>query len=99
MRAHKSLARWSLFGLMCVIVIVIDLPIITLILNSFRSTAQILSSSTILPTNPSLVNFIYVSQRTSFFQYLRNSLIMAGGGMLVSIAAATLAGYALSRFR
>src|SRR5262245_27234341 len=99
MRRHKALARWGLFGLMCVVVIVIDLPIITLILNSFRSTAQILSTTTIIPTSPSLVNYAYVSQRTSFFQYLRNSLIMAGGGMVVSIAAATLAGYALSRFR
>jgi ABC-type glycerol-3-phosphate transport system permease component len=99
MRRHKALARWGLFGLMCVVVIVIDLPIITLILNSFRSTAQILSTTTIIPTSPSLVNYAYVSQRTLFFQYLRNSLIMAGGGMAVSIVAATLAGYALSRFR
>jgi ABC-type glycerol-3-phosphate transport system permease component len=99
MRAHKSLARWGLFGLMCAIVVVIDLPIITLILNSFRSTEQILSSTTIIPTHPSLVNYAYVAQRTSFFLYLRNSAIMAGGGMVASIVAATLAGYALSRFR
>jgi ABC-type glycerol-3-phosphate transport system permease component len=99
MRAHKSLARWGLFGLMCAIVVVIDLPIITLILNSFRSTEQILSSTTVIPTHPSLVNYAYVAQRTSFFLYLRNSAIMAGGGMVASIVAATLAGYALSRFR
>ncbi len=98
MRRRKSLTRWALFALTCIVVIVVDLPIITLILNSFRSTAQILSSSNVIPTNPSLVNYLYVVERTKFFQYLRNSLIMAGGGMAVSIAAAVLAGYALSRF-
>jgi multiple sugar transport system permease protein len=99
MQTRKPLVRWSLFGLMCVLVIVIDLPIITMILNSFRSTEEILSSSTILPQAPSLVNYIYVSERTSFWRYLINSLSMAGGGMALSIVAATLAGYVLSRFR
>ncbi|HLH74243.1 MAG TPA: carbohydrate ABC transporter permease [Chloroflexota bacterium] len=97
--APKSRARVGLFGLMCVIVVICDLPIITLILNSFRSTEQILSATTIIPTQPSLVNYTYVVRRTSFFLYLRNSGIMAGGGMVASIVAATLAGYALSRFR
>lgn len=99
MRAHPSLARWGRFGLMCAVVVAIDLPIITLILNSFRSTAQILASTTIIPAHPSLVNYAYVLQRTSFFLYLRNSVIVAGGGMALSILAATLAGYALARFR
>jgi ABC-type glycerol-3-phosphate transport system permease component len=99
MHTHKALARWSLFGFMCLLVLVIDLPIVTLVLNSFRSTAEILSSSNIIPAAPTLVNFEYVAQRTSFFRYLLNSLVMAGGGMAVSIAVATLAGYALSRFR
>ncbi len=99
MQTHKPLVRWSLFGLTCLLVLVIDMPIISLILNSFRSTSEILSSSSLLPQAPSLVNYVYVAQRTSFFQYLLNSLIMAGGGMALSIAAATLAGYVLSRFR
>jgi len=99
MQTHKPLVRWSLFGLMCLLVIAIDMPIISLILNSFRSTAEILSSSSLIPEAPSLVNYVYVAERTSFFQYLLNSLIMAGGGMALSILAATLAGYVLSRFR
>lgn len=99
MQTHKPLVRWSLFALMALLVIVIDMPIISLILNSFRSTSEILSSTSLVPEAPSLVNYIYVAERTSFFQYLLNSLIMAGGGMALSILAATLAGYVLSRFR
>jgi ABC-type sugar transport system permease subunit len=94
-----EVARRGLFAFMCLLVLVVDLPVVTLVLNSFRSTNEILSSSSIIPAAPSLVNFEYVAQRTSFFRYLLNSLIMAGGGMALSIAVATLAGYALSRFR
>jgi ABC-type glycerol-3-phosphate transport system permease component len=95
----KPVARWSLFALACLLVIVINMPIISLILNSFRSTQEILSSTSLIPASPSLVNYSYVAERTSFFRYLLNSLIMAGGGMALSIVAATLAGYVLSRFR
>jgi ABC-type glycerol-3-phosphate transport system permease component len=99
MQTNKPLVRWSLFGLACLLVLIIDMPIISLILNSFRSTSEILSSTSLIPQAPSLVNYVYVAQRTSFFQYLLNSLLMAGGGMALSILAATLAGYVLSRFR
>jgi ABC-type glycerol-3-phosphate transport system permease component len=98
MRTRKTLARRGLFAFMCLLVLVVDLPVVTLVLNSFRSTNEILSSSSIIPAAPSLVNFEYVAQRTSFFRYLLNSLIMAGGGMAVSIAVATLAGYAPHAF-
>ncbi len=95
---RRLLKRWGLFALMVVLVIVVDLPIITLILNSFRSTSEILSTRSFWPEAPTLENYAFVTQRTSFFQWLLNSLIMAGGGMALSILAATLAGYALSRF-
>jgi ABC-type glycerol-3-phosphate transport system permease component len=95
---RRLLSRWGLFVVMVALVIVIDMPIITLILNSFRSTSEILSTRSFWPEAPTLENYFFVTQRTSFFQYLLNSLIMAGGGMALSIVAATFAGYALSRF-
>ena len=98
MLTHKPLFRWSLFVIAALLVVVVDMPIITLILNSFRSTAEIMSSTSLIPEAPSLVNYAYVAERTSFFQYLFNSFLMAGGGMALSIVAATLAGYVLSRF-
>lgn len=96
---RRLLKRWGLFALMVVLVIVVDMPIISLILNSFRTNSEILSSRSFLPEAPTLDNYAFVTQRTSFFQWLFNSLIMAGGGMALSIMAATLAGYVLSRFR
>jgi ABC-type glycerol-3-phosphate transport system permease component len=89
----------QLFGAMCVLVAGVNLPILTMMLNSLRTTEDILSARTIVPENPSLVNYIYVTERTQFWGYFFNSMVVAGGGMALSITAATLAGYALSRFR
>jgi len=91
--------RWSLFVLMSVIVLVVNLPIISMVLNSFRTTDDILAATTLIPTAPTLVNYRYVTERTAFWQYFVNSLTVAGGGMIVSILAATVAGYSLSRYR
>ncbi len=91
--------KWHLSALMLVIVIVVNLPIILMILNSFRSTEEILSSGSILPESPSLDNFRYLTERTSFWTYFTNSIVIAIGGTAVTIVLAGLAGYALSRYR
>src|SRR4051794_10539287 len=99
MQKNKQSKRWGLFVLLCMIVLVINLPIIMMILNSLRTTNEILTEKSLIPSSPSLANYAYVSARTNFWQYFGNSLFVAGGGALLSIIAATFAGYALSRFR
>lgn len=84
---------------MLVIVIIVNLPIILMVLNSFRSTEEILSSDSIFPESPSLANFEYLSERTPFWTYFGNSIVIAVAGTAVTIVLAGLAGYALSRFR
>ncbi len=98
-KRRKQLRRWGLFAATLAIALVINLPVITMILNSFRTTEEILTSSTIVPTNPSLVNYNYVSLNTSFWSYFANSIFVVGSATLLVIMAAALAGYALSRFR
>jgi ABC-type glycerol-3-phosphate transport system permease component len=99
MRRRKAFRRWGKFALLCVVVFVINLPIISVVANAFRSTSDILASTSLIPENPSLDNFVSVLSRTSFPQWLVNSFFMAAAATLLSILAATLAGYALSRFR
>lgn len=96
---RRERRKWHLSALMLVIVVVVNLPIILMVLNSFRSTEEILSSDSIFPERPSLDNFQYLSERTSFWTYFTNSIVIAIGGTAVTIVLAGLAGYALSRFR
>jgi len=97
-RARRRQGR-ILFCLMTVIVIVINFPIITMVLNSFRTTDQILSSASLVPESFSLVNFEFLTNRTSYWRYFANSMLVSGVNTAIGIAAAALAGYAISRYR
>lgn len=96
---RRRLTRWGLFFLTLAIVIFVNLPIITMALNSLRTTQEIMSERSLLPKNPSLINYVYVSNRTQFWTFFRNSLVVALTGTAICMAAASLAGYALSRYR
>jgi ABC-type glycerol-3-phosphate transport system permease component len=91
--------KWFLllFGLM--IVFIVDFPILTVALNSFRTTETIISSHNILPTAPTLANYFYINTRTHFWMFLLNSGIVALSSSLLGIVLAALAGFAMSRFR
>jgi ABC-type glycerol-3-phosphate transport system permease component len=97
-RALRTRNRWLLFVLMTVIVVLVNLPIITMILNSFKTTNVILTQPGIIPREPTLVNYTYLATRTNFPRFFLNSFIVAGTGTLICIVAATLGGYVLSRF-
>ncbi len=91
--------RWVWFVGMLGVVLVVNAPIITLVLNSLRTTDQILTETSLLPAHPSLVNYQYLSFRTSFWSFFRNSMVVAATATALTIVGASLAGYALSRYR
>jgi ABC-type glycerol-3-phosphate transport system permease component len=92
-------SKWLLLGIGLVIVFVVNFPVLTVALNSFRTTENILSSQNILPTEPTLANYIYINSRTQFWTFLLNSGVVALGSTGLGIVLAALAGFALSRFR
>jgi ABC-type glycerol-3-phosphate transport system permease component len=93
------LRRWTRFIVLTLIVLVVNLPIILVVLNSFQTTDELVGTRAIIPPHPTLANYTYLAARTSFLTFLANSFIVSGGAMLGSLIAAALAGYALSRFR
>ena len=92
-------SKWLLLGVGLVIVFVVNFPVLTVVLNSFRTTENILSSQNILPTEPTLANYFYINSRTHFWTFLLNSGVVALGSTGLGILLAALAGFALSRFR
>jgi ABC-type glycerol-3-phosphate transport system permease component len=91
--------QWHLTAVMTFVVLLINVPIIMMILNSFQTTVDIRNSKSLFPLNPTLANYVFLGSSTPFFTYLRNSVITALGASALSLVAAVLAGYALSRFR
>ena len=95
----QSNRKWLLLLVGLAIIFIVDFPILTVALNSFRTTENILSSHSILPAQPTLANYAYVSTRTHFWAFLINSAIVASPSTALGIVLAALAGFALSRFR
>ena len=90
--------RWTLFALLAAIALLINLPVILMVLNSFQTTEQLMSARNLIPREPTLANYVYLNTRTSFWTYLSNSMIISLGSTVASAALAALAGYALSRY-
>ncbi len=93
-----TIRKWLLTLLMLLLVLILDYPIFAIFLNGFRSTAEILSTTSIIPQHATLDNFAYLSARTNFWGFFISSLIVAGLGTVVSIICAGAAGYTLSRY-
>ncbi len=99
MKAPGWIARLSLGGGAWLAVLLINVPVLLVVLGSFQSTSQIVSSAGIIPTSLTLDNYHTVFERTPFFTYLANSMVIGIGTMALSVGLSLLAGYALSRFK
>ncbi len=98
-RRDRQGGKWGLSALLLAIVLLVNLPIIAMIINSFKRTEEILSGSGLVPRALSLANYRYLNERTPFWTYFGNSVLVALGGTVLTIVVAALAGYALSRYR
>ncbi|WP_134703869.1 carbohydrate ABC transporter permease [Ammoniphilus sp. YIM 78166] len=99
MRKYKNLKKWILFVSLSIISFLVNLPIITMMLNSLKSNSEILSSKKIFPQQITFENYQILHEKTLFWTQFKNSLIVAFYGTLFSIIIAAFAGYAISRFR
>lgn len=95
----KTIQKWSLTVFMLIVVLILDYPIFAIFLNAFRTTSEILSTTSIIPTHPTFANFVYLSSRTQYWDFFVSSIIVAGLGTILSIIFAGAAGYVLSRYR
>jgi ABC-type glycerol-3-phosphate transport system permease component len=91
-------ARWLGFGLLGLVVVVVDFPVIVVVFNAFKSAADI-SSNSLLPSDPLTVDNFRRLGDASFGTFVWNSFIVSAGGTLIALVGAVTGGYALSRFR
>ena len=73
-------------------------PILFVVSAAFNPLGT-LSSSTLIPTRASGANFTNLLSNTEFPRWFLNSVLIAGGATLLSVALSTFAAYAFSRFR
>lgn len=94
----KPGVAWGLRVLLCAIALAIfAAPFLTIFSGAF-TTHPSGSSLSFLPHDTTLSNF-KVAGAQGMWDYLGNSLVIAGGGLLLQLAVCTLAAYALARHR
>jgi len=75
------------------------LPVVWVLLTSFKPETAIHSTEITLVKDPTLDNYVHVLTDTGFPRWFLNSVIVAAFTMLIGILISATAGYAVSRFR
>ncbi len=99
--------QWLLNALAWIILLGLALPAFWILLTAFRPNNEINTSPPVwIPQRITLDAFETmfglnpdVRQRVPVEDYMRNSLIAAGGSTIIAVAVGTLAGYAFARFQ
>ncbi|WP_136619000.1 MULTISPECIES: carbohydrate ABC transporter permease [Mesorhizobium] len=98
MRRRGEESRWW-WIVPTVYIIVLLLPIYWLINMSFKTNAEIVSSLTLYPHQPTIANYVTIFTDASWYSGYINSITYVVMNMVISVAAALPAAYAFSRYR
>jgi ABC-type glycerol-3-phosphate transport system permease component len=75
------------------------LPVVFLVLTSFKSSSDVMAVTAFLPRKPTLENYSTVIRLTPFPRYVMNSLIVAVAVMLGTTIMSSMAAYVVARYR
>ncbi|RVA77165.1 carbohydrate ABC transporter permease [Mesorhizobium sp. M7A.F.Ca.CA.001.11.2.1] len=98
MRKRGEESRWW-WIVPTIYIVVLLLPIYWLINMSFKTNAEIVSSLTLYPHQPTLANYVTIFTDASWYSGYINSITYVVMNMVISVAAALPAAYAFSRYR
>jgi ABC-type glycerol-3-phosphate transport system permease component len=96
---RKKTLNLLTYAALILIVIIVDFPFLQMLSVSFKTRQEALGSTDFFPHNPTFENIVNVWTRTDFPRNIYNSLIVTVSATALCIIVATIAGYALSRFR
>jgi ABC-type glycerol-3-phosphate transport system permease component len=98
MRQESGLSRWGTFALLLGITLLVNLPILNMVVNSFHTTEDILKTGASWFAKFTTDNYVFVVAKTQFWNWFSNSLVVSLGSVVISVTLSAFAGYALSRF-
>lgn len=92
--------RAFIFALLTIAAVIIVLPYLWMLSNSFKTTKEtLIDSSHLLPKEFSLDGYRKVLTESPFFSWLKNSLFVTGINTLIVLFTSSLVGYIFSRFK
>lgn len=94
-RPSRLLRALTILQLVIVSILIL-LPLIWMVLSSFKSSDQVTAYPPAFLFHPTLANYARLAQTTSFLSYARNSAIESGGATLLGLLLGVPAAYAAS---
>ena len=91
--------RWLGAAVLAIVVVIVLVPIAFMIGTSFKSNAEITQELHLWPHTWTFANYSRLFRDSYFSQYFRNSFVVCGASVLVSLVCGSLAAYSLARFR
>jgi arabinogalactan oligomer/maltooligosaccharide transport system permease protein len=99
-KAAKRVAGLSILNLFFILLCFITLiPILYAFLLSISNESSAFGSGFILPENPTLKNYEAILLEEPFLVWLKNSVVLSLGTMILAMGTSVTASYAFSRFR
>jgi ABC-type glycerol-3-phosphate transport system permease component len=84
----------------CAFAAVAIFPLLYMISLSFQPTGDILTSHpTLIPSNPTLINYAQAWSENSFGRFFLNSMIVALATVVITVSFASLAAFAFARYQ
>lgn len=100
-KTGSTIRKGIIFSVLLIVTFLVDLPLISMVGTSFKANDKVLSSTTLFPAAGewSIENFTDVLTKTNFGRNIFNSFWISVLATLICVAAASMAGYGISRFK
>lgn len=99
-RARDHAPVVGIYVFLAVMTIFAVFPIYFVVYASLSPTQALISTQLqLIPTHPSLSNYIYVFQQLPFLRWMYNSIVVCALATIIALLCSTTGAYALSRFR
>src|SRR3954470_8926857 len=97
---HPARLVGTLIGylLLLVAVAIVVTPFITMAFDSLKSNTEFYANVWSYPADPKFENYRYAWFDVGVLRFMANSVIVAGGSMLLTVALGSLAAFAFVRF-
>ncbi|MGB4135574.1 MAG: hypothetical protein WA971_03355, partial [Microbacterium sp.] len=98
-RARARLGNGTVHAVLWVYAAIAIVPLIVMVLNSFRTSKDLFSDPLGLPLSPTVQGYVKAWTDASFATYFFNSLFVTVTAVALSTAVSVLAAYALARWK
>ncbi len=95
----KKLWSVAYFGTIIVLVLFFLLPLLWMVLNSFKTPIEIVQIPPSIAFTPTLRNYENVFGQQNFLKYMWNSLVVAGGSVILGLLIGLPAAFSIARYK